>query len=130
MFITQHPDEFYRIVVIIQWLSGTHHHQVGYPLPDVFLDTVDLIEHLPRRQISCLSSDRGGTETASHAAADLRGNAHRIAVLVTHQHTLDHIAVRKAEQIFSRSVQFGNQRLYVLKAGIFTGFCQFFPQIF
>ena len=98
--------------------------------PAVALGFIDLKEHFARQQVSHESRDGACAEAAAHSAADLRGNAHRIAVLVTHQHTLDHIAVRKAEQIFSRSVQFGNQRLYVLKAGIFTGFCQFFPQIF
>ena len=55
-------------------------------------------------QASGQSSDGRCTESASHTAAHLRRNAHRISVVIPHENTLNHISIFQPEQIFSGSV--------------------------
>ena len=64
-------------------------------------------QHLRRKKISRQPTDRRCTKAAAHTAACLRRNTDGISVFISHQDTLDHISIRKAEQILSGSIYFG-----------------------
>ena len=93
-----------QIVVVVHRLSGTHDHNIGNALPGQRLNPVNLIEHLGRGQISLKSVKRGRAEATTHATADLGGDADRVAVMIFHPDTLNHISIGKTKQILSRSV--------------------------
>ena len=114
--------EFYHVVVIIQRLAAAHKHNVC-DLPfggSAAVQSVDL-EHLrknfARSKIPYSSAQSACAEFAAHAAADLRGYALRVAVLVLHQNALHYVAVGKAEEIFFRTVGRG-ERLYNLQRAV------------
>ena len=106
VFVGKDPDKTDKIVIIIHRLTGSHHNYIGHTFAGICLDTVNLIQHLGRFQASGQSSDGRCTESASHTAAHLRRNAHRISVVIPHENTLDHISIFQLEQIFSGSVNF------------------------
>lgn len=45
-----------------------------------------------------------GAEGAAHGAADLRGDADGIAVMIAHQDGLDTVAVSQAPEVFDRPI--------------------------
>jgi len=125
----QNMYEAKEVVIIVQWFPGSHHDYIGYPFPCKYLNPVNLIQHLRRKQASGQSPDGRSTETAAHTTAYLRGNTDRVSMFIAHQNTLDHISVTETEQIFLCSVQ-----LRCLYIHDFQGsdriFFQFFPQPF
>ena len=93
------------LVVVVKGLAAAHQHQIGdgapvFDAPFRAVDGKDLAENLPRRKIAHESAERGGAELAPHTAADLRGDALRVAVLVLHEHPFDQVSVRKGKQEF------------------------------
>ena len=106
VFICQKFYEFKKIVIIIKGLSGSHHNNIGNPLPDILSNLINLIQHLRRGKTTLQSIQRGGTETAAHTAAYLRGNADRISMLIFHQYTLNDISILQKKQIFSCAINF------------------------
>ena len=92
--------------------------------PITALDPVDLVQHLGRKQVSGPASNGRGAETASHFAAHLGGNAHRVPMFITHENALDHISIRKTEQIFPCAVNGGNLLVHHFQGrdGIFLQF--------
>ena len=105
----QQPQEFDDVLIIVQRLAAAHEHDVGdFPL-GVRRD--DLAENFSGRQVAGEAFERRGAEFAAHAAADLRGNAQRVAVVIPHAHALDEVAVRQAVEVFDRSVEFGGKPL-------------------
>ena len=104
----QNMNKSEKIIIIIKRLTGSHHHHIGDTLSDRSLYPVNLIQHLRRKKISRQPTDRRCTEAAAHTAACLRRNTDGISVFISHQDTLDHISIRKAEQILSGSIYFGS----------------------
>ncbi len=104
--IRQKPDKFQKILIVIQGLSRPHHHHMRHPLTCSPLNPVHLVQHFRRGEVTHQPVQRGGAESAPHAAACLRRNAHTVAVMVTHKDTLHHISVIQCKQVFLRPVHF------------------------
>ena len=111
----QKPYEAHHILIIVHGLPGTHDHHVGHALPRVPLDSVDLLQDLRGPQIPRQPVQSGGAEAAAHAAARLGGDAHRVAVLIAHEHALDHVAVLQAEQVLPGAVHPGDPHVHRLQ---------------
>lgn len=73
-------------------------------LADILLGSVDLGADLACFKVTHPPRLRGSAEPAAHAAAHLRGHAHGIAVVVTHDNSLDAVAVCHAQQILHSTV--------------------------
>ena len=58
VFITQHMDKFYEIIIIVQRFSGSHNHHIGNSFFCNLLNMIDLTEHLRCLQTPDESSDR------------------------------------------------------------------------
>ena len=97
-------QEIHHIVEIIQRLANAHQHDVRNALARVGHDGVYLARYLACRKVSHAPALCGSAETAPHAAAHLCGHTHGVAIGIAHQHRLDAVAVRKAEQVFHRAV--------------------------
>ena len=104
--IRNHSDKRDQIVQIQQRFPGAHHDYVRHPLfRQLPPDPVHLSQHFPGCQIPYLPAHGARAERAPHCAPDLGRNAHRIAVLIPHQHRFDPVSVPQRKQIFSRPVQ-------------------------
>jgi transcription antitermination factor NusB len=123
-FLGKQMYKTYNVIIVIHRLAGSHHHYIGYTLAGNALDPVDLVQHLGRKQVSGPASNGRGAETASHFAAHLGGNAHRVPMFITHENALDHISIRKTEQIFPCAVNGGNLLVHHFQGrdGIFLQF--------
>ena len=77
---------------------------MGDALSNIPLGGVHLGRDLARHQVAHPARLGGGAEAAPHAAAHLRGHAHRVAVVVAHNHRFNAVAVRQLEQILHRAV--------------------------
>ena len=94
----------HHFVKVVQRLADAHEHDMGDALADIFLGSVDLGADLACFKVAHTPRLCGGAEPAAHAAAHLRGHAHGIAVVVTHDNGLDAVAVRHAQQILHSTV--------------------------
>ena len=86
-------EEAAHIVIIIQRLADAHEHDVRDGQAGIQLRKQHLIQHFRRLEAADQSAARRGTEGAAHAAADLGGNADRIAVMVAHKHAFHAVSV-------------------------------------
>ena len=100
-------QEAQHVVHVVQRLADAHEHDVGHGQAAVQLGEKHLIQQLGGAQIPHLSGNGAGAEGAPHAAAHLRGDAHRVAVVVLHQHRLDAVAVGQLPQVLNGAVQPG-----------------------
>ena len=128
VLIAEKADKTHHIVVIIHGLAASHHDDIGDALSELFLDFIDLCQHLSRRQIARKAVYRRGAKTAAHAATDLRTDTDRIPVGIAHQYTFYHIAVRERKQIFLRSVVFGDLHNFSREARETCALREFFPE--
>ena len=113
---------------VVQRLADAHQHNVGHRPAGIQLGEHHLIQHFRRPQIPHLSGDGAGTEGAAHTAAHLGRDAHRVAMVVLHQHRLDAVAVRQFPQVLDGAVQ---PRLLFAghhRRGDKTPLLQLFPQ--
>ena len=94
----------HHFVKVVQRLADTHEHDMGDALADILLGGVDLGADLACFKVAHPPRLRGGAEPAAHAAAHLRGHAHGIAVVVTHNNSLNAVAVGHAQQILHSTV--------------------------
>ena len=106
VFLAQQAQESADVVVVVQRFAAAHQHDV---VDTVFAVQIPVrrqhfAQHLPRRQRADAPFQRAGAELAPHAAADLRRDAQRIAVVVVHQHTLDAVAILQTKEEFHRIV--------------------------
>jgi len=92
------------IVKVIERLADAHEDDVGDLAAGLPLGIEHLVEHFRRLKIADQAADRRRAERAPLPAADLRGDADRIAVLVVHDDGLDGIAVAELPEIFDRPV--------------------------
>ncbi len=92
--------------VIGQRLPHAHEDHVGETIAEVVAQGrgtgAHLFEDLGGRQVAVQSALTGRTERASHTAAGLRRDAHRVALRIAHQHRLDGGAVGGPPQRLSR----------------------------
>ena len=107
--IIDEAQEFHNIIIVIQRFAAAHQHGAVDSFAAVLLDHIDLGEHFPRCQSSFHTIQSGGTEFTAHTAAHLCGNADRIAVFIFHQYTFDDGTIGKGKEVFSCSVDLGNQ---------------------
>ena len=104
------PEERQRIVVIVQRLAAAHQNDVcdGTLVPllrqNVPPGAGDEAKHFARLEIPYAPVQRGGAERAAHFAADLRGNAQRVTVMIPHQHAFDKVSVLEFIEVFDRFV--------------------------
>ena len=111
-----HPDiESVRVVdklqkahdgiEIVKRLADAHKYDVGDGDARVKLRENDLIEHLRGRKVTHAAGNGRSTECAAHAAADLRGDADGISMVIAHENAFDAVAVGKLPEVFDRSVE-------------------------
>ena len=93
------------VVVVIQGLPDPHEDNVGDGQAGILLGKDHLVQQFPRCEIPHPSPQGGGTEHAAHGAPHLGGNAHGVAVAVTHEHRLNAVAVGQSPEIFYGAVQ-------------------------
>ena len=122
-----------NVVEIIERLTDAHHNDVGHSLTRIAGGGDDLTEKLGGEKVTHLAADGGGTEAASHTAAYLTGDAKSVAVLISHENTLDALAVVKAEEVLDRAVDFGGKLCLNARESVkglfFKSFAQFFRQV-
>ena len=94
----------HNIVKVIERLADAHEDDVGDLAAGLPLGIEHLVEHFRRLKIADQAADRRRAERAPLPAADLRGDADRIAVLVVHDDGLDGVAVAELPEIFDRPV--------------------------
>ena len=123
-------QEFKDIVLIIQRLANAHENDVGDIQSAVQLGKKHLIQYFRRCQVSYLAGNCAGAECAAHTAPNLRGEAHRIAVVVTHQHRLNAVAVAKAPQVLYGAVVAGYLLTLHSRNRDIAALCQLLPQRF
>ena len=92
-------QEFQHIVVVVERLARAHQHDIRNLFAAVFLHEQNLVQNFTGREVSLFSVQAGGAEFAAHAAADLRGNADRNAVLVVHEDGLHTVAVPQPPEV-------------------------------
>ena len=73
-------------VKIVQWFPNSHQNDVGNRRSTVNLGKKHLIQHFCGSQVPDLPRNGRSAEGTPHPAPHLAGDAHRIAVLVAHQH--------------------------------------------
>ncbi len=95
LFVRQHSDKTDQIFHVIERLPDPHNHHIGNPIPGLSGHRIDLLQHFRRRQAPLKPAQCGSAEFAAHFTAYLRGNADGIAVVISHQNTLHHIAIRQ-----------------------------------
>ena len=100
-----------HIIIIIKRLSDAHEHNAVDPLAKVPRGNDDLPEHFSRAKIAHFSAERRSTEAAAHAAADLRGDTDRCAVMIAHHNAFDMLSVEKLIHIFHRAVHAADKLL-------------------
>ena len=96
-------------IVVVQRLSDAHQNDVGHRQSGIYLCKKHLVEHFRRRQPPHKPAFGRGAEGAAHRAADLRGDADGIAVVVAHQDAFDAVAVGQPPEVFDRAVLRGDQ---------------------
>ena len=94
----------HNIVKVIERLADAHEDDVGDLAAGLPLGIEHLVEHFRRLKIADQAADRRRAERAPLPAADLRGDADRIAVLVVHDDGLDGVTVAELPEIFDRPV--------------------------
>ena len=103
-------QEAHHVFVIVKRLPASHEDDVRHGAFAPFFAgyvpfrTGDKTQDLAGFQIPHAAIERGSAERAAHPAADLRGNAERVAVFIAHQHAFHKVAVLKREQVFDRPV--------------------------
>ena len=97
-------QEFQHVVVVVERLARAHQHDIRDFFAAVLLHEQDLVQDLTGGKIALFAIQTGRAEFAAHAAADLRGNADRNAVLVVHEDGLHAVAVAHSPQILYRAV--------------------------
>ena len=115
--ITENPDKPKKVIIVIHRFSCPHHHHIWYPFSRQFLNPIYLIQHLGWEQISGQSANSRSAKPAAHAAAHLWRDTHRIAMLIFHPDTFNHIAVTETEQIFLRPVNPGSLYIHRFQPG-------------
>ena len=117
VFVRDHTDETGELIVVIERFTGAHDDDVVDPGTGRPLDLVDLSEHLSTRQIPCEAVEGRGTELTAHAAADLRGDADTVPVLVLHPDGLDDVSVLHTEDKFLRPIDLRGEHLDRFRQG-------------
>ena len=98
-------------------------------LPGVELGKEHLVQNLRGAQVAHQPADGGGAEGAALAAADLRGDADRVAVLVAHHHGLHGVAVAQFPEILDGPVDGGDLLAQELSAHRGKALLQLFAQV-
>jgi len=98
MRIIDDVDEPHRLVVVVEGFADAHDDDMADPLTDDFLNGEDLLDHLAGRQVALFLLQAGGTEGTADVAAQLRGDADAVAIVVAHQNGLDDVAVIELQQ--------------------------------
>src|SRR5699024_3825664 len=119
------PEELHHLVVVLKRLPDAHDDDAAHALIRFiqgFLDLKHLGNDFSRFKVAFQSAQRRSTEDAADAAADLRCDTDRIAVVMTHQDGLDRIAVPYTDYKFHRAVfallpHRGCQTVHVLVPG-------------
>ena len=111
VFIRDHADETGELIVVIERLTGAHDDDIIYPGTGRSLDLIDLSEHLSARQIPCETIKGRCTELTAHTAADLRGDADTVPVLVLHPDRFDDMSVLHTEDKFLRTIDLRSEHL-------------------
>ena len=114
-FLRQKMDKADQVIVIVQRFTRSHHNHVGNAFACIALNLINLVQHLRRAQVPFQAVQGRSTETAAHPTPHLRGNTNGISMLITHQDTLDDIAVREAEQVLSGSIDLRNLHPYLFQ---------------
>ena len=94
----------HNVVKVIERLTDAHEDDVGDLAAGLPLGIEHLIEHFRRLEVADQAADCGRAERAPLPAADLRGDADRVAVLIVHDDSLDGVAVAELPEIFDRPV--------------------------
>lgn len=89
-------EKAHDIVKVIERLADAHEDDIGNFAAGLPLGIEHLVEHFRRLKIADQTADRGRAERAPLPAADLRGDADRVAVLIVHDDGLDGVAVARA----------------------------------
>src|SRR5699024_396063 len=93
-------EEFHHLVVVFKRLPDPHDDNAAHPLIRFiqgFLNLQHLGNDFARFKIALQSAKCRSAEAAADAAAYLRSNTDRIAIVMTHQDGLDCITVPQAE---------------------------------
>ena len=93
LLVTDKAQEFHHVVIVIKRLANSHHNDVGDALSHVLLRRKHLTQQLGWAKITHLAANRRGTECTAHKAADLRGYADGVSMLVSHNNALDRVSV-------------------------------------
>ena len=117
VFVRDHTDETGELIVVIKRFTGAHDDDVVDPGTGRPLDLVDLSEHLSARQVPCETVESRCTELTAHAAADLRGDADAVPVLVLHPDGLDDMSVLHTEDKFLRTIDLRGKHLHRFRQG-------------
>ena len=107
------PEEIAHSVVVVQRFAHAHEDDVAQafagPGEDA-RDMPDLRDHFPRGEMPAESALPGGAEHAALGAAGLRADAGGVPVALAHEHGLDGLTVREAQEVLSREAV-GAERL-------------------
>ena len=98
-------EKAHDIVKVIERLADAHEDDIGNFAAGLPLGIEHLVEHFRRLKIADQTADRGRAERAPLPAADLRGDADRVAVLIVHDDGLDGVAVAELPEVFDRPVK-------------------------
>ena len=101
-------EKAHDIVKIIERLADAHEDDVRDLAAGLPLGIEHLVEHFRRLEVADQTADRGRAERAPLPAADLRGDADRVAVLIVHDDGLDGVAVAELPEVFDRPVNGGH----------------------
>ena len=101
-------EKAHHVIKIIKRFANAHEDDIRDLAARLTLGVKHLIQHLRGLKAADQAADRGRAERAPLPAADLRGNADGVAVLVVHDDRLDGIAVAKLPEVLDRAVHGGD----------------------
>ena len=119
-----------NVIIVIQRLTNAHHNNVGNALTNVLLSGNYLPKQLCGSQVAHATANGRGAELAPHTAANLRGNANGVAVLVFHNNAFHAVTVGKTEQKLDCAINGRHKLLLCYGKVIVEGCAQFFLQLF
>ena len=100
----QHAQRLERLLIIVEGLALSHHHDTRGPGLEILTDMNDLVVHLCVRKPAREAALARGAEHAAHAAPRLRGDADRETVPRRHADTLGGDAVGVAKQVLPAAI--------------------------
>ncbi|CDC63313.1 unknown [Clostridium sp. CAG:448] len=110
VFVRNQTEKTDDLVIIVEWFTDAHHDYAGETFAsEILLYGDDFPQNFSCGKVADSAADGGRTETASHSATDLGGNADCVAMLVFHDNRFHARAVLHFQKVLDSAVNGGYQ---------------------